>query len=210
MGGRAGRTWRRCKRLVDVVGAAVLLVLLLPALSIILAVVWATGGAPIYGHERIGRGGRPFLCWKVRTMVPDTEARLEGHPARRHGPKPTSGRATTSSGRSAGDAAGTMAAADEPRRAAAALQRAQGRDEPRRPTSGDAAPELSAVRGERAALPGGSGRNSPGMWQARRPQRPSLRAPCAARPLFVITPIALDSGYCADAGRLDSPDGPLE
>ena len=33
--------------------------------------------APIYGHERIGRGGRPFLCWKVRTMVPDAEARLE-------------------------------------------------------------------------------------------------------------------------------------
>ena len=72
-----GPGWRRCKRLVDVVGAAVLLVLLLPALSIILAVVWATGGAPIYGHERIGRGGRPFLCWKVRTMVPDAEARLE-------------------------------------------------------------------------------------------------------------------------------------
>jgi lipopolysaccharide/colanic/teichoic acid biosynthesis glycosyltransferase len=67
---------RRCKRAVDVAGAAVLLLLLLPALSIVLALVWATGGAPIYGHERVGRGGRPFLCWKVRTMVPDAEARL--------------------------------------------------------------------------------------------------------------------------------------
>jgi exopolysaccharide production protein ExoY len=73
----AGQGWWRCKRLVDVVGAAVLLVLLLPVLLTIVALVWATGGDPIYGHERVGRGGRPFLCWKVRTMVPDAEARLE-------------------------------------------------------------------------------------------------------------------------------------
>jgi lipopolysaccharide/colanic/teichoic acid biosynthesis glycosyltransferase len=60
-----------------VVGAAVLLLLLLPVLLTITTVVWAAGGSPIYGHERVGRGGRPFLCWKIRTMVLDAEARLE-------------------------------------------------------------------------------------------------------------------------------------
>ena len=178
-----GPGWRRCKRLVDVVGAAVLLVLLLPALSIILAVVWATGGAPIYGHERIGRGGRPFLCWKVRTMVPDAEARLEAILRADHGPPPTSGRATTSFG-------------DDPR--VTWLGRWL------RLTSLDEVPQLwnvlrgemslvgprpvtrrraGAVRGERAALPGGAAGTHRHV-AARRPQRPSLRAPGAARSLL--------------------------
>jgi lipopolysaccharide/colanic/teichoic acid biosynthesis glycosyltransferase len=35
------------------------------------------GHPPLFGHERIGLNGRPFRCWKVRTMVPDATARLE-------------------------------------------------------------------------------------------------------------------------------------
>ena len=34
------------------------------------------GGRPFFGHRRIGRDGRTFKCWKVRSMVPDAEARL--------------------------------------------------------------------------------------------------------------------------------------
>jgi lipopolysaccharide/colanic/teichoic acid biosynthesis glycosyltransferase len=70
----AGHGWR--KRTIDLAGAAILLALLLPVTAMIVALVWATGGAPIYGHERVGRGGRPFLCWKIRTMVRDADARL--------------------------------------------------------------------------------------------------------------------------------------
>ena len=80
----------------DVAGAALLLALLLPLLAMIVALVWSSGGAPIYGHERVGRGGRRFLCWKIRTMVPGAEARLEDI-LRRDPDAPPSGRATTSS-----------------------------------------------------------------------------------------------------------------
>lgn len=66
----------RHKRLFDVVGAAVLLSVLLPVLAMVIALVWAAGGKPIYGHERVGRGGLLFRCWKVRTMVPDAEEQL--------------------------------------------------------------------------------------------------------------------------------------
>jgi exopolysaccharide production protein ExoY len=78
---RGQPAWRRrgrWKRAIDLAGAAGLLALLLPVLLAMLALVWADGGAPIYGHERVGRGGRRFRCWKLRTMVPDAEARLAG------------------------------------------------------------------------------------------------------------------------------------
>jgi lipopolysaccharide/colanic/teichoic acid biosynthesis glycosyltransferase len=65
------------KRLVDVVGAAILLVVFVPVLAIIVTSVWLSGGSPIYGHERVGRGGRPFLCWKIRTMVPGAARQLD-------------------------------------------------------------------------------------------------------------------------------------
>jgi len=35
-----------------------------------------SGGAPIFGHARIGRYGRTFACFKFRTMVADAEGVL--------------------------------------------------------------------------------------------------------------------------------------
>ena len=35
------------------------------------------GGAVLFAHPRIGRGGAPFNCLKFRSMVPDAEARLQ-------------------------------------------------------------------------------------------------------------------------------------
>ena len=37
------------------------------------------GGAPFFGHSRVGRGGREFRCWKIRTMVPDAQGCLAQH-----------------------------------------------------------------------------------------------------------------------------------
>jgi lipopolysaccharide/colanic/teichoic acid biosynthesis glycosyltransferase len=34
-------------------------------------------GSPFFGQERVGRGGRPFLCWKFRSMRPGADAQLE-------------------------------------------------------------------------------------------------------------------------------------
>lgn len=53
---------------------AVVLVILLLALAIML-----DGGQPFYSQTRLGRGGRSFRLWKLRTMVPDADARLRDH-----------------------------------------------------------------------------------------------------------------------------------
>ncbi len=34
------------------------------------------GGPAFYGQTRVGRDGRLFTCWKIRTMVVDADARL--------------------------------------------------------------------------------------------------------------------------------------
>jgi lipopolysaccharide/colanic/teichoic acid biosynthesis glycosyltransferase len=61
---------RRWKRLLDVAGAATLLVVTSPLLALAAAVVWATMGTPVlFRQERTGLHGRIFTLLKLRTMV---------------------------------------------------------------------------------------------------------------------------------------------
>ena len=54
--------------------ALVLLFALSPLLLIIAFLIWQRDGAPIlYGHYRVGRGGKLFRCLKFRTMLRDSE-----------------------------------------------------------------------------------------------------------------------------------------
>jgi len=64
------------KRLFDI-GLALFLIpfLLLPILLLWLS-ARADGGAGFYGHPRVGKGGRRFRCWKIRTMAVDADRRL--------------------------------------------------------------------------------------------------------------------------------------
>lgn len=41
-----------------------------------LAVMLESPGTPLFGHVRIGHGGRRFRCWKLRTMHRNAEERL--------------------------------------------------------------------------------------------------------------------------------------
>jgi undecaprenyl-phosphate galactose phosphotransferase len=59
------------KRIFDVVAALLLLAPLLPLFMIVSLLVMLDGGPVFFAHERIGRGGRAFKCFKFRTMVPD-------------------------------------------------------------------------------------------------------------------------------------------
>lgn len=70
--------WREnaVKRLMDVCCASVLLVLLFPVLLGIALIVMSDHGNAVYGHPRIGRGGRTFRCLKFRSMVKDSDAVL--------------------------------------------------------------------------------------------------------------------------------------
>lgn len=64
-------------RFVNIVVAAVMLLLLLPVLAVIAWMIWRVDGAPIvFGHYRVGRHGRLFRCLKFRTMVRDSETAL--------------------------------------------------------------------------------------------------------------------------------------
>jgi len=57
------------KRLLDIAGAVSGLVLLAPLLAVVAALVRLTMGPPVlFRQERTGRGGRPFVLFKFRTM----------------------------------------------------------------------------------------------------------------------------------------------
>lgn len=62
------------KRTLDLVGSAVLMVLLSPVLIACAIAVRATSrGGVIFRQTRIGRAGTPFTMLKLRTMVPDAD-----------------------------------------------------------------------------------------------------------------------------------------
>jgi exopolysaccharide biosynthesis polyprenyl glycosylphosphotransferase len=77
------RSSRLVKRMFDLVGASVVLVLLSPVIVVTGLLVKLTSPGPILFHqERVGRGGRRFELRKFRSMVPDAEERkaeLEEH-----------------------------------------------------------------------------------------------------------------------------------
>jgi lipopolysaccharide/colanic/teichoic acid biosynthesis glycosyltransferase len=65
------------KRVLDILGAALALVVFSPVLLGIAILVRIRDGSPIlFRQTRIGLQGRPFTLYKFRTMIPDAEARL--------------------------------------------------------------------------------------------------------------------------------------
>ncbi|KIC74285.1 Exopolysaccharide production protein ExoY [Neochlamydia sp. EPS4] len=66
------------KRLFDIIFSLCVLIITLPVLAIVaISVYFSSKGKIIYSQERIGRGGKPFRCYKFRTMYPDADARLD-------------------------------------------------------------------------------------------------------------------------------------
>jgi exopolysaccharide biosynthesis polyprenyl glycosylphosphotransferase len=65
------------KRVIDVVGAAIGIVILSPLLLVTGILIRVRDGSPvIFRQRRIGLHGRPFTIVKFRTMAPDAEKRL--------------------------------------------------------------------------------------------------------------------------------------
>jgi exopolysaccharide biosynthesis polyprenyl glycosylphosphotransferase len=62
------------KHLVDVVGALVLLLVLLPVLVGVALAVRLDGGPAFFTQTRVGRGGRTFRMVKFRSMIVNAEA----------------------------------------------------------------------------------------------------------------------------------------
>ena len=65
------------KRVLDVFAVVLVLPIALPMLLVALIITKKDGGSGLFPHARVGRSGKVFNCWKLRTMVPDAELRLQ-------------------------------------------------------------------------------------------------------------------------------------
>lgn len=70
------------KRLVDIVLVLLAAPIVLLIVGALAAFVAFERGKPFYSQQRIGRNGRIYTMWKLRSMVSDADARLEAHLAR--------------------------------------------------------------------------------------------------------------------------------
>jgi exopolysaccharide production protein ExoY len=74
---RKERLYRRAlKRWIDIAFVLLALPIVVPVVLVLVGVLKATGHSPFFTQERVGQGGRTFRLWKLRTMVPDADARL--------------------------------------------------------------------------------------------------------------------------------------
>ena len=75
----AWKSWQRpVKRTIDILGAAVFLVLCAPVMALIALVIRLDSPGPIiYRQVRVGKNGRSFVFLKFRSMFCDAEERLE-------------------------------------------------------------------------------------------------------------------------------------
>jgi len=77
---------RIAKRIIDLCLLLAAAVLVLPVVALVGLAILAESGRPIFfGHQRVGRHGRPFTAWKFRTMVQEADrvlrVALAGGPA---------------------------------------------------------------------------------------------------------------------------------
>lgn len=71
-------TNRFIKRLFDIAVSIALMPVLLPLIGIIgIIIKLETPGPAIYAHDRIGKSGKIFRCYKFRTMLRDAEEKLK-------------------------------------------------------------------------------------------------------------------------------------
>ena len=71
--------YRLFKRLIDVIGASLALLLLGPVMLAVAIAIWLQDprASVLFRQERTGLGGRPFALLKFRTMVRDADALKE-------------------------------------------------------------------------------------------------------------------------------------
>jgi Undecaprenyl-phosphate galactose phosphotransferase WbaP len=75
--GVTSRSSQTIKRIFDIAVALLLLGFLAPICLIVSLMIKRSGGPIFFAHQRVGRGGRVFKCFKFRTMVPDAAEVLE-------------------------------------------------------------------------------------------------------------------------------------
>lgn len=67
------------KRALDIALVILTLPLSVAIVGVSALMLWVEGGSPFYSQKRLGKDGRVFTIWKLRTMVRDAEARLAAY-----------------------------------------------------------------------------------------------------------------------------------
>ena len=68
------------KRIMDLVIASTALVMAAPVMIVVALLIRITAGGPaVFSHSRIGFGGKPFNCYKFRSMVANSEEVLKAY-----------------------------------------------------------------------------------------------------------------------------------
>lgn len=76
---RAGALYRGSKRCFDILATLAIAPLALPIVAAAALLVRLDGGKAFYSQKRVGKGGRIFTLWKLRSMRPDAARLLERH-----------------------------------------------------------------------------------------------------------------------------------
>ena len=64
------RSYTPVKRLIDIIGSAILIVLLAPVMAALALLIWVEDrDSPFFVQKRTGMGGRPFRMYKFRSMT---------------------------------------------------------------------------------------------------------------------------------------------
>ncbi|MDR5652840.1 sugar transferase [Ruixingdingia sedimenti] len=67
------------KRLFDIFLVLLSAPFVVPLVLVLALLIAREGGRPFYTQIRVGRGGRMFRMWKLRSMVVDADARMAAH-----------------------------------------------------------------------------------------------------------------------------------
>jgi exopolysaccharide production protein ExoY len=76
---KGGPYRRMFKRAFDVCAVVMAAPVVLPLIGGLAVAVAMNGGQPFYAQDRVGKGGRSFRMWKLRSMVRDADALMEAH-----------------------------------------------------------------------------------------------------------------------------------
>ncbi|MEZ5910799.1 MAG: sugar transferase [Paracoccaceae bacterium] len=67
------------KRVLDIALVAAAAPFVVPVVAALAVAIAADGGKPFYSQMRVGRAGKPFRMWKLRSMVPDADQRFQAY-----------------------------------------------------------------------------------------------------------------------------------
>lgn len=70
------------KRPLDIMLVVLSAPIVIPVVFILALLVWRDGGNPFYSQMRVGKNGRLYRMWKLRSMVVDADARLSAYLAK--------------------------------------------------------------------------------------------------------------------------------